>query len=146
MCTLVHTATHSHTITEHINYIKIYLFYFFFMELLVWHCLIKLCRFQVYNSIRHHWYIVLCSPPQVRSPSITVYPPLPSCTSHQPPSLWSSPWCCLCLWGVFFCLNPFSFFTQHPQSSAILTPHSLLSVSMNLFLFCLFILFIRFHM
>ena len=47
---------------------------FFKLNLLGWHWLIKLHRFQVYNSITHHLCIV-CSPPQIKSPSITIYLP-----------------------------------------------------------------------
>ena len=57
----------------------------FSLNLLVWHWLIKLNRFQVYISIMHQLYIVLCFhhrksslPP---SPLTCLYPLLPSPTS-----------------------------------------------------------------
>ena len=47
------------------------------------------------------------------------YSPLgPPPPSPQPPSLWPSPHCCLCLWVTRICslANPFTFF--HPLSSS----------------------------
>ena len=38
-----------------------------------WHWLTKLYGSQVHNSTTHHLYTVLCSPPQVKAPSITIY-------------------------------------------------------------------------
>ena len=37
-----------------------YFSFFFLLNLLGWHWLIKLHRFQVYNSIIHHLYVALC--------------------------------------------------------------------------------------
>lgn len=47
-------------------------FYYFLLNLLGWCWLVKLYRFQVYNSVTHHLYIALCSPPRVNSPSISM--------------------------------------------------------------------------
>lgn len=54
------------------------------LNLLVWHRLAKLCKFQMYDCIIHCLYILLCSPPQVTSPSIAIYSSLPSSTSPRP--------------------------------------------------------------
>ena len=35
----------------------------------------KIIQVSVHSSIIHHLYIVLCLPPQVKSPSITIHPP-----------------------------------------------------------------------
>ena len=66
-----------------------------------------------------------------RLPSLYLLP------APQPPSLWWSPCCYLCLWGfVFVSLNPFTFTTRTPNP-----PLSKLSVcfsvSVSLFLFYL---------
>ena len=53
------------------NFFNIFSFLF---NLLEWHWVIKLYRFQAYNSIICDLYIV-CSPSQVKSPSITIYFP-----------------------------------------------------------------------
>ena len=62
----------------------IIIFKFLKLNLLERDWLIQLFRFQVYNSTTRHLYSVLCSPPQVKSPSITIYPPLPSSASLLP--------------------------------------------------------------
>lgn len=46
------------------------------LNLLGWHQLITFSRFQGYNSIVHRLYCIACSPPQVKSSSDTIYPPL----------------------------------------------------------------------
>ncbi|KAF6125190.1 hypothetical protein HJG60_009715 [Phyllostomus discolor] len=46
-------------------------------------------------------HCVVCSPPQVRSPSITIHPPKLSSTSPWPPSPWQSPR--LSMNSFFFC-------------------------------------------
>ena len=53
------------------------LFHFlFFIEFVRRHWLIKLYKFQVYNSTYNtsSVYCAVCLPPQVKSPSITIYP------------------------------------------------------------------------
>ena len=53
------------------------LFHFlFFIEFVRQHWLIKLYKFQVYNSTYNtsSVYCAVCLPPQVKSPSITIYP------------------------------------------------------------------------
>ena len=67
-------------------------FYLIFIELMGWHWLIKLYRFQVYDSVTHHLYIVLCvhhpKPSLLPTPFILLYPllhlptPLPSGNHH----------------------------------------------------------------
>ena len=59
------------------------------LNLSVWHWLIKWYRFQVYNYIIHHLYVVLC----VHCPKLSLLPPpyidlLPSSTSPYPLSCW----------------------------------------------------------
>ena len=93
---------------------------FFKLNLLGWHWLIKLYRFQVYNSIIHHLYIVLCvHPPQVKSPSIPIstpftllyLPPIPFPSgNHHTVSVSMSFW-------FLISLDLFTFFTHPP------TPH-----------------------
>ena len=56
----------------------------------------------IHNSIIHHLYIVLCSPPKVKSPFITICLPCTLFYPPTPPSLWQSPYCCLCPWVFFF--------------------------------------------
>ena len=104
--------------------------------------LMKLYRFQVYNSITHHLYIVLYAHhPKSSTPSITFYPPYPLLPLPTPfPSgnnhMWS-----IYEWLIFFfLLNLFTFFTQSPKPSP-LTAVSLFSVSMSLFLFWLLVYF-----
>ena len=69
-------------------------------------------------------------------------PPCPPPPSHIPPLQFMSMGDEV-FWGVFL-LNPLTFFTQPPTYSP-LTAVSLFSMSISLFLCCLFILFIRFH-
>ena len=54
------------------------LFFKFLLNLLGWHGLIQLYRFQHSTS---SVYCIVCSPPQVKSPSTALHPPLPSSTS-----------------------------------------------------------------
>ena len=66
----------------------IFLFFIFLLNLLGWwHWLIKLYRFQVYNSMIHHLYILLCVHHSKSFPSTTVYPPLPISNSLPPSPL-----------------------------------------------------------
>ena len=73
-----------------------------------WHWLIKLFRFQVYNSMINHLYSALC----VHHPKSNllllpyIWSPLLFTTLHLP-SLWLPPYCWLCL---SFCL--FSLFVH----------------------------------
>ena len=54
---------------------------YYLLNLLGWHWLIKVCRFQVYNSkYISPVYRIMRSPPQVKSPSITIYSPLTTST------------------------------------------------------------------
>ena len=73
------------------------------LNLLGLHWLIKSYRFQVYNSITHHLYVVLC----VRHPRFNLLPsplipPLPSSPSPPRLSLWKSPYWCLWLGVCLF--------------------------------------------
>ena len=87
------------------SWMHIVLFYFL-LNLLGWHWLIKLCRFKVYNSIMHHLCIVLCvhhfKSSVFPSPFISLYPHLPC------PPLFHH--IVLCLW--VFSLYPLTIFTQ----------------------------------
>ena len=87
-----------------------FFFFTFLLNLLGWHWLIKLHGFQVYNSITHHLYIVLCvyHPKSSLLPSPFI-PPLPfPTTSHAP-----SPLVITALLWVFV-PNPFTF-SPSPQ-------------------------------
>ena len=90
------------------------------------HWLTKFCRFQVHNSTDFISTLccILCLPPQVRPPSITVYPPLPSSTSLHCPLPEQSPHCCLCPWVIFLL---FFFIAQSPHPWPLITV-SLLSI------------------
>ena len=109
-------------------------FFYFLGNLLGWHWLITLHRFQLNNSI-HHLYIVLCSPPQVRSPSITMCPP--TTLSYLPlPFSADNHHTVVCVYESFFvCLIPLPL-SLIPQPLSPLTAVSLFSVSMSLSLFC----------
>ena len=79
--------SHTNRTTEVVNYlwnsssdlVTCVTFVYLLLSLLGWHWLIKSCRFgvQLYNT----GYCIVCSPPQVKSPSI---PSLPSSTSPTP--------------------------------------------------------------
>ena len=119
------------------------------MNLLGWYWLIKLYRFQVYNSVVHHLCIVLCVPHSKSSllPAwfIPLYPLLPAPT-HL--SLWQSPYCCLCL---SFCSLVCFFPLLLPPLSPSLCPHSfwplsVCSLYLSLYYFvCLLICSLKFH-
>ena len=89
-----------------------YILIYFLTNILGWQWLIKLHRIQVYNSIIHYLYIVLCvyHPSQGHFchhlSSLYLLPSLPPV--H--PSLWQSPYCCLCPWVfLYFAISsPFS--------------------------------------
>ena len=55
-------------------------YFLFLLNLSRWHWLIKLYSFQVYNSIRHHLYVV-CLSPQIKAPFSPFSPLTPSSTS-----------------------------------------------------------------
>ena len=79
----------------------------------------------------HHLSILLCLPPHIKSPSITIYPPFTFFYLCPP----TSPLIITVLLSVIFCvLNPFTYITQRPTP---VTAVSLFSVSLSLFLFCL---------
>ena len=65
-------------------------------------------------------YFIVCSPPQVKSPSITIYPtftlltlltPLPSGNHHTVVCVWLLLFLVFC----FALLNPLTFFNQPPK-------------------------------
>ena len=96
---------------------KVFLFFVeFFLNLLGWHWLIKLYRFQGYNPIIHHVYIVLCvhHPKSSLLPSPFVPRLLSSAPSHSL-SLWYSPYCCPCLRGFFLCWIPPPYSPNQPN-------------------------------
>ena len=73
--------------------------------------IIQVSGAQFYNTSSVHCSV--CSPPQVKSPSITIYPPYP------PPPLppWQSWHCCPCPWVLSFfpfLFNPRTFPTSWP--------------------------------
>ena len=89
----------------------------------------------------------VCLPPEVKTSYITIFSPF-TLSYLPPPSFLSGNHhtvvsvykvFCFCLF-VFFFLNPLTFAPNPPHP-----PHLLFSVSMSLFLFCWFLLFIRFH-
>ena len=121
-----------------------------FIEFLGWCCLIELYRFQMCNSITHHLYVycVVCTPPQLKSPSVTTDLPSTFCYLPQPPFplvitiLLSVSVSFVLFCFVLFLLNPFTF-SLSPLSLSPLTAVSLFSVSMSLFLFCLLVQFVH---
>ena len=63
--------------------------FLFLWEWLWWHWLIKLDRFQVYDSIIYHLYVVLCAHlPESSVLASPFIPPLPSPTSATLLSFW----------------------------------------------------------
>ena len=72
-------------------------------------------------------FCVVCSPPWVKSPSITIYPPFPSGNRHA----------VVCVYEGFFSLIPL-LFSPSPPALSPMAAVSLFSESMILFLFCLF--------
>ena len=94
---------------------------------------------QFYNT--SSVYCTVCSPPQVRPPSTTTYPPIPSSTSPDP----GSHHCWLCprvLSLRSFSLNPSILPLQHPSLVAV----SLLSIYESVFILLVSsFLFMRFH-
>ena len=50
-----------------------FIFLFMLFNLLGWHWLIRLYRFQVYISMVQGLYMAVCSPPKVKSCSVTIY-------------------------------------------------------------------------
>ena len=119
---------------------------------LLWHWLIKLHRFQLYNSITHHLYIVLCV--HLPKSSLLLSPfssSLLSSTSPITPHP-SFPLVITILFSVtvryfsfsffFFLLNPFTF-SPSAQSLSNQTAVRLFYVSMSLFLFCLLVYFVH---
>ena len=118
--------------------------FFILLNLLRWYWLIKLYRFQVYNSIIHYLNIVLCvhhsKPSLLPSPFI---PSLPFLSSlHLPIPLEITILLSVSSRVFFLCLILSSFLPspQHPFPS---DSHFLFSVSMSLFLFCLLVYFVH---
>ena len=79
--------------SEHFTILKIYL-----LDILGWHWLIKLHRFQVDNSIIHHLYIVLC----VHQSQVTIYAPFPLFYLLPSPFPSGNPYTVVCVWGLVF--------------------------------------------
>ena len=117
------------------------------LNLLGWHCLIKLYRFQVHNSIIHNLYFScvfsqnqvsfhhhLCPVPSSTSPT-----PFPSGNHHIVVCIYEFP---------YFFLNPITFISTPPSFLPLwqLSVCSLCSLYLKDFLFCLLCLFIRFYM
>ena len=119
-----------------------FLFVFsFLLDLLGWNCLIKLYRFQVHNSTTHHLYTILCL--QIKSSSITIYPPIPSSTCpHSIPRHNHHTVICV---DEFFAFFTFCSITPIQPLNPCLRQRSACSLSVSLSLFCLYILFIGFH-
>ena len=104
----------------------------------------KSIRFYTLSSV----YCTVCSPPQVKSPYITIYPPLPPSTTPHSTTLLSGN-CHTVVHGVFrniysswvflyfSSFNPFTLLTQ-PLSPSPLTAVTLFSVSVSLSPLCLF--------
>ena len=95
------------------------------LNLLWWHRLIKLYRFEVDNSIVHHLYIVLCvHHPKSSHLSSPFTPPLPSSVPSFPlPS--GNHHTVFCVYQYYFVLN---FFTFSPCSPTPLPSNSCQSV------------------
>ena len=120
--------------------------FFFFTEFFGWYWLIKLYRFQVYSSVTHDLYIVLCVhhpesilPSPLISPFILSYLPHPLPSGNNPHTV-----VCVCEF-CFVLLNFFTFLTQLPNLPP-LWQLSACSLWVCLSFVCWFILFIRFHM
>ena len=113
-----------------------------FIEVALVNKIIQVSGVQFYKT--SSVYCIVCSPPQVKSPSTTIYPLIPSSNSPHPPFLLVTPHWCQCLegllWGVV-CLFAFCFisspFSPSCSNHSPLTAVSLFSLS--LFLFCLLI-------
>ena len=104
--TLWPTELHSQVLTSFL-----FLFFTVLLNLLVWHWLINLYGFHVYDSVIYHLCIVLC----VHHPTSSLLP-----SPFIPPiTLFYLPWppflvVTMLLWVSmsFFPLSPFTFFTQ----------------------------------
>ena len=89
----------------------------FLLNLLGWHWLIKVYKFQVYSSIIHHQYTVLC----VHHPKLGLLPSpfIPHfilfCFLPPPFPLVITILLSVSMRFYFFCFNPFTFFTQFPN-------------------------------
>ena len=107
-----------------------------------WHWLIKVCSFQLYNSIIHHLYIVLC----VYHPASSLCHHFsPFTLSHLPHPLPLVITILFVFMRIFVFLNPLTIFTHLPK------PHSFWQLSVCslclwicLYFVCLFIMFTRF--
>ena len=93
----------------------------FYLNLMGWHWLIKLYRFQVYSFIIHHVCFIVRSPPQIMSFSFTIYFPYTFSYLPPPPFPSGNHHTVVCVWeGLFFCLIPSPFSprpTTHPCDS-----------------------------
>ena len=130
------------------NGLNSHLVHAFLLNLLRWHWLVTLYRFQVYNSIMH-LYIALCIHHPKSSLLLSLFIPLLSSTSpHYPPTLPSGHYhTVVCAWGL--CLHALWII---PLLSFIQSPPPLweLSVCFMCPYLCFyfvqqFILFTRFH-
>ena len=113
-----------------------FILFCFFIELMGWHWFIRSCSFHIYNSTSSVWCGV-CSPPQAKSPSITIYPPLPSSSLPFPGNHHTL----ICIHESYFlsfffflCLIP-SPFSPSPKPFPLMAV-SLFSVSRNLSYLC----------
>ena len=101
-------------IYQHLEDFNIFTFTKILLNLLGWHGVINLHRFQVQNSIIRHLYIVLWFTTPIKSPSITTSPPYPLLPPPTPlPLLITIPLSVSI--RCFFLLHPFTFLTQLPN-------------------------------
>ena len=92
-------------------------FFSFLLNLLGWHWLTKLYRFQVHNAVSSSYYLVCLHPKSSIHPSPFILPYiLPHLTCSRPPQ---SPHCGLCPW-VFSLFPPQSLYP--PPSSPLTFP------------------------
>ena len=118
------------------------LYYLFFkLNILWWHWLIKLYRFQVYNSIIHHLYIILYvhhpkssllpSPFNSNLFTLFCFPPPPFTSGNHYTVV------CVYKFCFLFLFNSYTFVTHSPNSPLLWW----LSVC-SLLLFCLWVYFV----
>ena len=116
-------------------------FFSFVLNLFVWHWLIKLYSFQVYNSIIPHLYTVLCvhHPKSNLLSSPFVTPIFSSNSSHPSHSLVTTMQLSVSMRFLF----AYSLHVFHPAPQIPLTAVSLFSVSLSQFLFCMLVYFVH---
>ena len=91
-----------------------------FIQVTLVNKIIEVSGVQFYNTSSEH--CIMCLPPQVKSPCIPMYPPIPSSTLLHPSPSQQSPHCCPYPWAFFLFAQSLHLTTQPPA------PNSLLSI------------------